>query len=145
MAGRKKFNRKRKLAPEGSFPAEELEQLAQAADCSGNPLHKLSRGDFDLTPPAQARKPSKEQQSRSVRDTAKLFKRKDAIRYLREGPRRGMISVVRINGWPKQVWAVADDGIAMEAQRDGNGSYHGFAMPKDDPMEDIAKRGWEAG
>ena len=55
-----------------------------------------------------------------------------------------MISVARNNGWPKQVWAVTDDGIPMEAQRDGNDSYHGYAMPQDDPMADIVKRRWEA-
>lgn len=145
MPGRKKFNRKRKLAPEGSCSAEELEQLALAADYSGNPLHKISPGDFGLTPPAQARKPSSEQQSRSLCDTAKVFKREDAVRYLREGLRRGMISITRVNGWPKQVWAVTDGGIAMEAQRDRDGSYHGYAMPLDDPMEDIVKRRWRAG
>ena len=143
MAGRTKFNRKRKLAPEGSCSAEELEQLAQAADYSGNPLHKSSPGDYDLTPPAQARKPSIEQQSRSLCDTAKVFEREDAVRYLREGLRRGMISVARINGWPKQVWAVTDDGDPLEAQRERDGIYHGYSMPKEDPMADKIMEQWE--
>lgn len=144
MADRSKFNPKRKLAPRGSHSAEELERLVQAADCSGNPLHKRNPGDFGLTPPAQARRPSSEQQSRSLCDTAEVFKRVEAVRYLRERLRRGMISEARINGWPKQVWAVTDDGYPLEAQRDRDGSYHGYAMPKEDPMADEIKEQWEA-
>ena len=144
MAGRKNSIAREISLPREAVPQGKLEQLARAAECSGNPLHKFSPGDFDLTPKAQARKPSNEQQSRSLCDTAKVFEREDAVRYLREGLRRGMISVARINGWPKQVWAVTDDGDPLEAQRERDGIYHGYSMPKEDPMADIVKRRWKA-
>ena len=133
----KKFNPKRRLAPVNSFSNEELDGLANAVKYSGNPEHKRSRGDFDLTPPAQSRR------GKSLCDGAKIFKRSDALRYLQEGLRRGAVSEQSVGGWPKVVWAVTEDGTTLEAPRDGEGSYHGYPLPSEDPMSAKVKHFWE--
>jgi len=56
--------------------------------------------------------------------------------------RKGLISE-RCNGdWPKNIWAVTDNGIALEAQLENpeTGTYHGYPMPESDPLAtEIAK------
>jgi hypothetical protein len=91
-----------------------------------------------LTPPAQPRR------GKTLCDSALIFKRSDALRYLRSGLERGTVSEQFVDGWPKNVWAVTDDGIPLEAQRDGNGSYHGYPLPPEDPMAAEVKRFWKA-
>ena len=52
-----------------------------------------------------------------------------------------MVSEREIDGWPKNVWAVSDEGVALEAQLDASGSYHGYPMSTVDPMHaEIMKR-----
>lgn len=75
-------------------------------------------------------------------DGASIFKRSDALRYLRDGLKRGAISEQSIGGWPTIVWAITDDGIPLEAQRDGEGSYHGYPIPPEDPMAAAVKKFW---
>lgn len=48
-----------------------------------------------------------------------------------------------VDGWPKNIWSVTDEGIALEAQLENAefGSYHGYPMPDSDPfIEDVLKR-----
>ena len=137
MSRYKKFNPKRRLAPANSVSKEALDSLANAVKYSGNPEHKRSAGDFNLTPPAQSRR------GKSLCDGVKIFKLRDALRYLREGLKRGAVSEQCVGGWPKVVWAVTEDGTTLEAQRDGGGSYHGYPLPADDPMSAEVKHFWE--
>ncbi len=134
----KKFNLKTRLAGADSLQVEERKALAEAVTYIGNPEHKRNPGDFGLTPPAQPRR------GKSLCDGASIFKRSDALRYVREGFERGAVSEQSIDGWPKIVWAVTEDGTPLEAQRDGNGSYHGYPMPLEDPMAAEVKRFWNS-
>lgn len=133
-----KFNPKRRLARAEQLPPDERKKLANEVTYSGNPEHKRSPGDFGLTPPAQPRR------GKALCDSASIFKRSDALRYLRSGLERGAVSEQFVNGWPKIVWAVTDDGTPLEAQRDGNGSYHGYPLPAEDPMAAEVMRFWKA-
>ena len=133
-----KFNPKRRLAAANSLPMEARNELAQAVIYTGNPEHKRNPGDFGLTPPAQPRR------GKTLCDGASIFKRNDALRYLRDGLKRGAVSEQSIAGWPSIIWAVTDDGIPLEAQRDGEGSYHGYPMPPEDPMAAEVKKFWNA-
>lgn len=133
-----KFNPKRRLAESGSIPVHERNRLAESVSYTGNPEHKKNPGDYGLTPPAQPRR------GKTLCDVVSIFNRSDALRYLREGLRRGAVSEQLVDGWPKTVWAVADDGNPLEAQRDGEGSYHGYPMPPEDPMAAEIKKFWKA-
>ena len=140
IGARRSFNPKRKLAspPRTEEERLRLSALASGAVYGGNPEHKRSPGDFDLKPLAAPR-PAK-----TLCDLAQVFRRTQALEYLRDGLRRGMVSERRVDGWPQNVWAVTSEGVALEAQRDGAGSYHGYPMPSNDPMHrEILKR-WHA-
>lgn len=131
-----KFNPKRRLAAADSLPDHKRREFSGAVIYTGNPEHKRNPGDFGLTPPAQPRR------GKTLCDGASIFKRSDALRYLRKGLERGAVSEQFIDGWPKIVWAVTDDGTPLEAQRDGEGSYHGYPMPPEDPMAAEIKKFW---
>lgn len=133
-----KFNTKRKIqSPEGKNP-ERLNEIAKRIQYGGNPEHKRNPGDFDLTPPSGAR-PGK-----SLCDESGIFSRKEALKLLRQGCRKGLISQNHENGWPKNIWSVKD-GIPLEAQLESSvsGSYHGYPMPKEDPFREEVLRQWK--
>ena len=46
------------------------------------------------------------------------------------GVRKGMVSTARVEGWPKYVWSVDDQGEAYEAKWDRDG-YHGYRLDKE--------------
>ena len=106
----------------------------------GNPVHKRNPGDFGLSPPAGPR-PGK-----SLCDTAALFEKAVAGELLKEGVRRGLVSLQSNNGWPQNIWAITDDGVALEAQLENRetGAYHGYPMPPTDPFAELVMMEWEA-
>ena len=104
----------------------------------GNPEHKRDPGDFNLTPPAAPR-PAK-----SLCDDASVFTRAEALGLLQEGLRRGLVSVQERNGWPQNVWAVAENGVPLEAQLENSerGIYHGYPLPANDPLHGVVLKRW---
>lgn len=136
-----KFNPKRKMLTPAQAAArmDELRKLADSVRYGGNPEHKKNPGDFGLTPPADPR------QGKSLCDVAKIFKRNEAEKLLREGLRKGLVSDRMVGEWPKNVWSVTDDGVAMEAQLENPnlGTYHGYPMVETDPFLDEVIRYWE--
>jgi hypothetical protein len=77
-------------------------------------------------------------------DGAAIFERAVAEALLKEGVRRGLISEQRRNGFPQNVWAVTDAGVALEAMLDNQeqGLYHGYPMLADDPLRDEVIKRW---
>lgn len=136
------FNPKRRLLTpaQSRERAKELATLADRVAYGGNPEHKMNPGDFDLTPPADPR------QGKSLCDAARIFKRSEALKLLKAGFGRGLVSDREKNGWPKLVWSVTDDGIPMEAQLENPslGTYHGYPMPETDPLSHEVLRRWGA-
>ncbi len=134
------FNPKRKLLSpaEVAVRVAELEALTSRVRYGGNPEHKKNPGDFGLVPPSDPR------QGKSLCDVAKIFKRNEAQELLREGLRKGLVSDRMVGDWPKNVWAVTDDGFAMEAQLENPelGTYHGYPMPETDPLSLEVIRRW---
>lgn len=124
------FNPKRKLACLSADDVNAYTLLAKKLQYGGNPEHKKSPGDFGLTPPSDPR-PGK-----SLCDTARIFSRKAALRYLRSGIKKGLVSDRKKGIWPQNIWAVSDDGIPLEAQLENPaaGTYHGYPMPDSDPF-----------
>lgn len=65
-----------------------------------------------------------------------MFTRKEAQRLLRHGIEKGLVSEQTRNGWPQNIWSVAQNGTALEAMLDNQteGTYHGYPMLSDDPL-----------
>lgn len=135
---RKSFNPKRSIAVDPD-PAE-LARLLEEVSYGGNSEHKSDPGDFGLTPPSNPR-PDK-----TLCDLAGIFSRAQAVELLREGIRRGLVSDQIRHGYPQNVWAVTDEGIALEAQLEnpGNGTYHGYPIPDADPFREKVIAKWTA-
>ena len=131
-----KFNPNRRVAPEGSCDRSILSGLVERVRYSGNPVHKKNPGDFGLTPPSGHRR------KKSLCDDTGIFSKSEALGHLKEGLRRGIVCERWERGWPKRVWSVMDDGkTVLEAIRDGEGSYHGYPLPDEDPIaHDVLER-----
>lgn len=131
MKPRRTPNPKRRIRSKPEKPEElaRLDQLSKAVGYGGNPEHKRNPGDFGL--PLIGRR-----QGKSLCDDAGILTRKEAKRLLREGVRRGVVSVQERNGWPQNVWAVSDGGHVVEAMLENSelGTYHGYKLPDSDPF-----------
>jgi hypothetical protein len=134
---RTKFNRKRRFA--SSLPAPEaLKRLAAEVRYGGKPDHKRNPGDFGLTPPSLPR------DDKSLCDEIRLFRRAEALRLLRLGVERGMISPWDGTGYPKNIWWMTEDGIPLEAQLENpsNGTYHGYPLEANDDFRESVIAKW---
>ena len=135
------FNRKRRIARNPNLAA--LKQLARRVGYGGNPEHKIDPGDFGLTPPSLPES-DKSKSDKSKCDWAGIARRSDALRLLRAGIRRGLVSEQRRGDYPQNVWSVTDEGYPMEAQLENRetGTYHGYPMPETDPFRDTILKRW---
>ena len=142
MRPRKTFNPKRRIRPRANTQdaLAILENIAARVSYGGNPEHKRNPGDFMLSPPSQPR------QGKSLCDDAGIFSRSEAEALLREGIRRGLISVQKRDGWPQNVWAVTPRGVPLEAmlENPATGGYHGYPMIPGDPLANEVRERWEA-
>lgn len=116
----------------------EREALADRLNYGGNPVHKRNPGDFELTPPAAPR-PNK-----TLCDAADIFRRQVALNLLKAGVRKGLTSAWTGDGFPKHIWAVSENGVALEAKLDDarKGRYHGYPLLGDDPFRDVVQKAW---
>jgi len=139
---RRHFNFKRGIRPCTKEDIPYLEWLLNVVSYGGNPEHKRNPGDFGLNPPSNPR-PGK-----SLCDTVKVFKRELALKLLKEGVRRGLISD-RINeyNFPQNIWSVIvmknGERIPLESQIENPsaGVYHGYPVPPTDfKYKEILKR-----
>jgi hypothetical protein len=135
---RKSFNPKRFIA--NAVDESQLARWRKTVSYGGNPEHKKNPGDFGLTPPSSPLR------DKTLCDGAKILNRALALKLLREGFRRGLVSIQIRDGYPQNVWALTDEGIPLEAQLEnpGNGTYHGYPMPEDDAFRDKVIAKWEA-
>jgi hypothetical protein len=138
MRKRKSFNPKRRLCTDAQLAGRQhlIEELANQARYGGNPEHKRNPGDFGLDPPSSPR-PGK-----TLCDVVQIHTRAAALALLRTGLTNGVFSVRERGGWPQNVWAVTGEGEPLEAQLEGDGVYHGYPMPQDDPFRDVVLARW---
>lgn len=138
MRKRRAYNIKKRI--QDTLPSMAYEELSGRARYGGNPEHKRNPGDFELTPPANPR-PDK-----SLCDEVGIFRKSEAERLLREGIRRGLVSMQERRGFPQNIWAVTKDGRPVEAQLENaeQGVYHGYPMPLSDPFFHEVLLRWEA-
>ena len=133
---RQRFNPKRRL--QQGLDADELITLARRVRYTGSPYHKRNPGDFGLTPPSQPRP------DRTLCDETGITTRAEALRLLREGIERGLISVKTRGDFPQNVWAVTNEGVPLEAQLENQvqGTYHGYPMPSADDFREQVLELW---
>lgn len=134
---RRLFNHKRRLVV-SKPPDTALRALAARVTYLGSPYHKRTPGDFGLVPPFQPR-PDK-----TLCDDAGIVRVADAIHWLREGIRRGMISDAREGNLPKHIWAVTESGVVLEATCTNGviGQYHGYPLSEPDPFREVILEKW---
>jgi len=136
------FKKRRTANPKHRFadspPNQELDRLARTVHYGGNPEHKRNPGDFGLVPPASPRA------DKTLCDGAKVLQRKNALKLLKDGIRRGLVSEQFRNGFPQNVWAVTKDGVPLESQLENRetGAYHGYPMREDDAFRDKVIDKW---
>lgn len=136
---RTKFNHKRRFA--SRLPKKKvLQELAARLRYGGKPEHKRNPGDFGLTPPALPR------DHKSLCDNVCVFERAEALKLLRLGARKGMISEWDGSGYPKNIWSITDDGVPLEAQLENpaDGTYHGYPLEENDPFREEVIAQWRA-
>ena len=137
-SARTKFNRKRRFGSRSATPAE-LKKLAALVRYGGNPDHKRHPGDFGLKPPSHPR------DDKSLCDEIGLFRRAEALKLLRLGVAKGLISEWDGTGFPKNIWSMTADGIPLEAQLEnsGDGTYHGYPLEMNDDFRDAVIARWK--
>lgn len=138
MRPRRTPAQKRKLRPvPNETEVSHLLMLHNVASYGGNPEHKKNPGDFGLSPPAMPR------QGKSLCDEAEIFSRQEALSLIKRGLEQGLVSVQERNGWPQNVWAIAPNGVPLEAmlENSATGAYHGYPMLPFDPLiKDVEAR-----
>lgn len=136
---RRGHNPKRKLASADCWSSDKRQAQAELARYGGNPEHKTRPGDYGLNPPASPR-PMK-----TLCDARRPFLKKEAETLLKEGIKRGMISHIGTEAWPKHVWAVSDEQEVFEAQLENSdqGVYHGYPLPLDDDFRGVVLSEWQ--
>lgn len=117
---------------------EDLKRWSRKISYIGNAEHKRNPGDFGLSPPLGPRR------GKTLCDAVKLFKKSEALKLLRKGVRRGLVSEQMRGDFPQNIWAVADDGTPLEAALDNQqtGSYHGYPMWRDDEFSKKVAEKW---
>lgn len=130
------FNRRRRI--DSTRRESELAVLAERVTYGGNPEHKVDPGNFGLTPPANPRA------DKSMCDAVGVFKSHTALRLLREGIKRGLVSEQVRGDFPQTVWSVTDRGAPVEGQLENQrlGTYHGYPMPSNDPLAERVLEKW---
>ncbi len=105
----------------------------------GSPHHKRTPGDFNLVPPAAPR-PDK-----TLCDEAGVTHRAQAEALFRLALDHQLVSEATTpEGFPKQLWALDDEGRVFEAMHGGvhPGYYHGYPIRRSDPLHDQVVRAW---
>ena len=123
-----KFNNKRKIRRD--CDTDELTQLANRVDYTGNSEHKTNPGDYGLIPMVGAR-PAK-----TLCSGVGINTKEEALNLLRAGINKGLISKQYRGDFPQNIWAVTDSGAPLQAALDNKirGTYHGYPIPKTDPF-----------
>ncbi|UEM04530.1 hypothetical protein JL101_003545 [Skermanella rosea] len=117
-----------------------MDGISTKVGYGGNPMHKRNQGDFRLDPPSDGR------QHKTLCDRAKVFTRAEATRLLKQGAAYGLVSDAMKGDWPKNIWAVAQNGEPVEAilENETQGIYHGYSMGDNDPMAASVRQRWSA-
>lgn len=112
-----------------------LDSWSKMASYEGANYHKRDPREFNLPQAGQPRR------AKTLCDEVPIKRLADALRLLREGIRKGLVSAQERNGWPQHVWAVSN-GRALEAKQSSEGVYHAYPLQISDPFADEVIRRW---
>lgn len=131
-------NPKRRIASIERLSEAERSSLARNIRYVGSGHHKRSPADYglDRTSP----RPHK-----SLCDGSKTVSLREANALIKKGILSGMFSDFFINGHPKFIWSVGDDGEVYEAKTDivALGAYHGYPLEEEDDMRNFISETWK--
>ncbi|HED13195.1 MAG TPA: hypothetical protein ENI62_05995 [Gammaproteobacteria bacterium] len=136
MQTRRSYNPKRRIA--SSANSDSLMDLISKVRYGGNPEHKRNPGDFDLTPPSSPR------MDKACCDDVAIFSKGKALRLLKKGLQKGLVSKRQNHGFPQNIWSVTAKGEPLEAQLENaeTGTYHGYPLPGNDPFRAVVLQWW---
>lgn len=131
-----KFNTKRKIVK--NLDDSLKKELIAKVHYGGNPEHKKNPGDFNLTPPTDPRS------DKSFCDDVQIFEVKKALRLLKKGIEKGLISQQSRGCFPQNIWSVDENNNPLEAQLENEtqGIYHGYPIPKEDAFGKVVLKAW---
>lgn len=132
-------NPKRRVVAQAALPPpQQLQALADQIRYVGSGHHKRRPGDYGLerTNPVP---------TKSLCDAVSVVPLANAQHWLRRGVLCGMISALGLDGLPKYIWSVAEDGRVFEAKTHPNtpGQYHGYPLEHEDDMRSYVLALWE--
>lgn len=139
----KAYNTNRKI--QRNLSPEYCAELAKKVGYGGNPEHKRNPGNFGLSPPSSHLK----NPTKALCDTVNITTRKNALKNLKAGVKKGLISKQtrgeEPHDYPQNIWSVLEDGTVLEAQLEnsGLGTYHGYPLPEADPFVKVVRKHWE--
>jgi hypothetical protein len=111
--------------------------LLAKARYQGSPHHKKSPSNFGLIPPTSPRR------DKTLCDEAGVSDRATAEALFEKALEQGLVSEQKSGeGYPKQLWVVADDGRVFELMYGSNGCYHGYPLRKSDPFAEEVRERW---
>lgn len=120
---------------------EEKTSLRASAAYEGSPYHKKEPNNFGLTPPTFPRADA------TLCDEAGITDKQVGFALFARAIDGGLVSASTTpDGFPKQMWVVAEDGRVFEAIYGGSrsGRYHGYPIRLRDPWYEEIKRAWKA-
>ncbi len=116
-----------------------MTDLLQKVRYGGNPEHKKNPGDFKLDPPCSPRR------DKNLCDIVGIFCVKEALKLLKRGIKKGLVSAQKRGNFPQNIWTVTSKNEVLEAQLENQdtGVYHGYPVPQNDPfLKEILKH-WQ--
>lgn len=136
---RSKSKRRVMLAVAGTVDRVQLRRMEKTARYCPSPYHKTRplSGHWLAAPTPRPDK--------TICDGPSAGSHRNAIELLMAGFRRGMVSRQVRRGWPRNVWAVDEDGVVYEAQlsNEETGEYHGYPMKQGDGFAAFIAAEWE--
>lgn len=116
-------NPKRRIVGQGRIPDVELDALTVRVRYGGSTHHKRNAGDYRFIPPSNPRG------SKSLCDDLRVILMREAASLMKNGIKKGMVSEILPDGYPKYIWAVDDHDEPYEAKRGDDGcTYHGYRL-----------------
>lgn len=136
---RSKQKQKAEIMPIDQLSSKRRRALAAQAKYFGSPFHKRHPDDYGMPELPKPR------EDKTQCDADRRIRYGEAVRLMKKGFRRGLISVQWRGQWPQNVWAVDANGVVYEAQLQNaeQGEYHGYPMKANDDFTEVVRTEWE--
>jgi hypothetical protein len=131
-------NPKRRIAPENRLTEGERAELASKVKYVASGHHKRYPANYGLD--RVSPRPTK-----SLCDIRRIIPLEEAKDMIQKGILCGIFSDFFLDGHPKFIWCVGDDGEVYEAKTDlmTLGTYHGYRLEEEDNLREHVKQTWK--